>query len=544
MTYDLDKPRIVPGAVPSQMPNCPDYLSAAAPSMRRSRDEKLQERENLELADAILKSQKQHEEQQKENKCQNFQDIKAKLKLESPWKLLDNGENLWICTADYSEEKGPFITKGITIDNHMMAKAYVHSEKLSLLGKYNFPYKITTLTEIIGICDGLVSLACDLPTSKVYESFILCLNVILSLLLPLKDDSFKLGSIIKFVYEQLHLMKRVSMCYSSEFLIFSSLFYNVSPQAYRFLRRSGNILLPCYNTIRKITLSSSMSPSVEQTDNTFLFYIKQKIRSLTSSDTTVMLLVDEIHLKPFYDYKGGTVIGTSFNNCTAAAKSAFAFMINSVISNYKDVVHLLPTSKISAEDLHLFLKKIICGLENIGFRVFAVITDNNAINRKAMSQFAVPSKLSIAYPHPCDQKRPLFFVFDSVHILKCIRNNWLNLKSHDKCFAFPHFQFGDISTKSSTSYALASFSSLVQLHNTKCDSLIKFAYKLSYKALNPSTFERQNVKLALQIFNNFTAEALEILREKTQNPFNSDTQAFIKIIVTWWKIVNVKTPNK
>ena len=295
---------------------------------------------------------------------------------------------------------------------------------------------------------------------------------------------------------------------------------------------------------RKITLSSSMSPSVEQTDNTFLFYIKQKIRSLTSSDTTVMLLVDEIHLKPFYDYKGGTVVGTSFNNCTAAAKSAFAFMINSVFSNYKDVVHLLPTSKISAEDLHLFLKKIICGLENIGFRVFAVITDNNAINRKAMSQFAVPSKLSIAYPHRCDQKRPLFFVFDSVYILKCIRNNWLNLKSHDKSFAFPHFQFGDISTKSSTSYALASFSSLVHLHNTECDSLIKFAYKLSYKALNPSTFERQNVKLALQIFNNFTAEALEILREKTQNPFNSDTQAFIKIIVTWWKIVNVKTPNK
>ena len=154
-----------------------------------------------------------------------------------------------ICTTDYSEEKGPFITKGITIDIHMMAKAYVHSEKLSLLGKYNFPYKITTLTEIIGICDGLVSLACDLPTSKVNESFILRLNVILSLLLPLKDDSFKFGSVIKFVYEQLHLMKRVSMCYSSEFLIFSSLFYNVSPHAYRFLRRSGNILLPCYNTI-------------------------------------------------------------------------------------------------------------------------------------------------------------------------------------------------------------------------------------------------------------------------------------------------------
>ena len=143
-------------------------------------------------------------------------------------------------------------------------------------------------------------------------------------------------------------------------------------------------------------------------------------------------------------------------------------------------------------------------MENTGFKVIAAITDNNAINRKAMSQFAVPSKLSIAYPHPYDIKRPLFFIFDSVQILKCIRNNWLNLKSYDKCFALPHFQSDDMSTKPSiTRHAIASFNSLKQLHNAECDSLIKFAYRLSYKALNPSTFERQNVKLALQIFNNF-----------------------------------------
>ena len=217
-----------------------------------------------------------------------------------------------------------------------------------------------------------------------------------------------------------------------------------------------------------------MSPLVEQTEKTFLFYIKQKFRILTS-DTTVMLLVDEIHLKSFFDYKGGTVVGSSFNNCTAAAKSAFAFMISSVFSNYKDVVHLLPISKISAEDLHSVLKKFICDLENIGFKVIAAITDNNAINRKAMSHFAVPSKLSIAYPHPYN-KRPLFFIFDSVHILKCIRNNRLNLKSYDKCFALPHFQLDDISTKPQiTRHAIASFNSLKQLHNAECDSLIKFA---------------------------------------------------------------------
>ena len=69
-----------------------------------------------------------------------------------------------------------------------------------------------------------------------------------------------------------------------------------------------------------------------------------------------MLLVDEI--QPFFDYKGGNIIGTSFNSLSTAAKSAFAFMISSVFSNYKDVVHLLPASKMSAEDLHVMKKKL------------------------------------------------------------------------------------------------------------------------------------------------------------------------------------------
>ena len=35
---------------------------------------------------------------------------------------------------------------------------------------------------------------------------------------------------------------------------------------------------------------------------------------------------------------------------------------------------------------------MVVGLESIGFKVIAVITDNNAINRKAMTKFVSPSK--------------------------------------------------------------------------------------------------------------------------------------------------------
>jgi len=42
-----------------------------------------------------------------------------------------------------------------------------------------------------------------------------------------------------------------------------------------------------------------------------------------------MLLVDEIHLQQFFDYKGGSVVGTA-SNSNEAAKSALAFLISSM----------------------------------------------------------------------------------------------------------------------------------------------------------------------------------------------------------------------
>ena len=82
-----------------------------------------------------------------------------------------------------------------------------------------------------------------------------------------------------------------------------------------------------------------------------------------------------------------------------------------IFSNYKDVIHLSLTCKITADELYVTIKKSAVGLKSIGFKVIAVITDNNAINRKAMFKFVFPPKLSIAYRHPSNQIQPLFSFF-------------------------------------------------------------------------------------------------------------------------------------
>lgn len=178
----------------------------------------------------------------------------------------------------------------------------------------------------------------------------------------------------------------------------------------------GYLILPCYSTVRRLTIAQNLSPAREQLNNNFLSYIKNKFKFLSPNDLTVTM-VDEIHIKQYFDYKGGNIVGSAFDS-SDAAKSAFVFMINSICSKFKDVVHILPARTMKAEALFRFIKNVITGLEQIGFRVICVVTDNNAINKKAMSYFAQPPTLSIVYPHPTSKSRPsrpLFFMFDAVH---------------------------------------------------------------------------------------------------------------------------------
>ncbi|KAG0415443.1 hypothetical protein HPB47_007385 [Ixodes persulcatus] len=90
----------------------------------------------------------------------------------------------------------------------------------------------------------------------------------------------------------------------------------------------------------------------------------------------------------------------------------------------------------------------------------------------------------------------------------------------------------------------ASFTTIREVFNLECDQLLRYGVSLSRKTLNPSNIERQNVKLALKIFHDSLPPALCSIGEKKGLKYLEGTASFIEIIVKWWKIVNVKTPNK
>ena len=155
-------------------------------------------------------------------------------------------------------------------------------------------------------------------------------------------------------------------------------------------------------------------------------------------------------------------------------------------------------------------------MEEIGFKVLCVIKDNNAINKNAMSLFCTSAKLSIVYSHPVMKFRPLFFILDSVHILKYFRNNWLGQKDASKYMIFPKFCFNG--NHELDNVQSASFCTLQKLHALESQSLLKYCYKMTAKTLSSSNLERQNVNLVLQIFNEYTIQGLLTLEKKNVCP--------------------------
>lgn len=194
----------------------------------------------------------------------------------------------------------------------------------------------------------------------------------------------------------------------------------------------------------------------------------------------------------FFYYKGGNISGVAANS-DVAATSTHVFMLQSMLSSFREVVHILPVCTLNAVSLHKVLKEVILGLEKIGFRVL-VISDNNSINRKALSMFPSPPKLRISHPNPADALQPLFYVVDAVHLLKYIRNNWLNPKNPASNLYFPLFDLS-MNTVHHDPIQWALFKELRELHKLETSQLLKYSYHLSSKALNPSNLDRMSSSL-------------------------------------------------
>ena len=156
---------------------------------------------------------------------------------------------------------------------------------------------------------------------------------------------------------------------------------------------------------------------------------------------------------------------------------------------------------------------------------------------KTLSDITLKLKnINMPVPHPVDSNRPLFFIFDFVHILKTIRNNWLNQTDYNRTFIYPSFDNLSITNR-------ATMEDVRLLFKSEQFTSVKQAPKLTAKFCWPTNLERQTVHLTLRIFDEQTAAAIQI-QNSTRYVFKTQTEDFIRLICSVWKIFNVNTPTR
>jgi len=528
-------PKLSVDAYPSVFHNLPMYLSSEPPKKRKTPDER---RSELELRD-----EQAYQDWNTNDEIRTFDclrsNISSHLGDDSPWVVIPSCDCVCLCIVNASCDP-PCLTSVVKILSDFSVSVYrdgvkVSGTQLSWIlapsGTLDRWSKLDSALSHFGNSDHDDHHSVDDKLCHAVESLQeLCDAVDCTSC----EDKAVLS--LKFITEQLTLRTQIKKAYSSDVLLWAFRLFLFSSKAYAFVRKSA-LYLPNESYLRRLSSSIALPSQVESNAATHLVYLQNKAKYLQPHEKLVTLMLDEIHVEPGTSFKGGSVCGFAQNvDGVQEATTVQAFMIASLLSKDRDVVALVPVANLNAAYLKDITLRVMRLVHDAGFRVLCVISDNNRVNRNMFTMLCGGGQLQSSIPHPFDSTLQLFFMFDSVHLLKCVRNNWLNQSDTRQTFMFPSFQNADDVVRR------ASFADLKALHGLENTRVVKLAPNLTHKALHPTNTERQKVSLALKVFNEKTVAALEFFHALSDTVEN--TKTFINIILRWWKMVNIKHPNQ
>ena len=143
-------------------------------------------------------------------------------------------------------------------------------------------------------------------------------------------------------------------------------------------------------------------------------------------------------MKSDLKYKAGKIVGGSLDP-NDPTKTVFP-MVSSLFRKWSTIVRLLPLGSSSAQKLFPTIQSVISDVEQCNLSVQVISTDAYLLNVNLFKLFSSDHTLQPVVQHPVDSTRNLFLIFDFVHVLKSIRNNWLNVKNHDRILKYPSFE--------------------------------------------------------------------------------------------------------
>ncbi|KAH7965214.1 hypothetical protein HPB49_004707 [Dermacentor silvarum] len=209
---------------------------------------------------------------------------------------------------------------------------------------------------------------------------------------------------------------------------------NLSTRAYEHVRSTGILRLPCRSTL-EIFMGSSRG-EVGMTE-----LVKQRLSAELASHPSLharacSLIVDQMCVKQRLLYHkqrdafiGEVDYGVNFpketTNEPVLANSLLCFVLNGLPVSFKIPVAYFFARNCTGRELHRLMRHVLKEVEEIGFFVVRIVTDNHKINVLAM-QLLCNGSLKHCIDHPGKPNRKLFLAFDQCHLIKNVRSQFLS----------------------------------------------------------------------------------------------------------------------
>ena len=583
-TVTLSRERIAlkKTAVPSIFPNCPSYLSEFNSKPKRLC---LDDKERLLMESAYSKSITDNEETVDKFLVNSYSDLLSKLNLID----LPNG---WITNVSNNTplffikivilETGPFIDRSVLVNDDLYIKAFDNKNVTIPISRIfiNDTRQVETILDEVDTFSLLLQTINSQTECSINNHIKLAIHELESAINLVDGDSIdldidglhcsseSLSISFHFLVGQLRnlINAKSRRRYNILTQVFSLKIHGISPACYRLIQSSNCLILPHERNLIGIKNTLGI-------EGDYFQILKEITSKFSHRDRHVILQMDEVHIRSDASYKGGKVLG-AIDNPSDPPTTVFSMMISSLMKKFSTIVRLIPLGSSSAADLYPIITKTIGDIESCDLFVEAICTDNYPLNVSLFKLFSYNTKiLQARVVHPCNPTRNLILFFDIVHIMKSIRNNWLNLKDFEKTFIYPDFEtctddiplpvilpFTQLKvsipvanilldprelTKSKyPPICFAAFDDLRTLFKADKFSIIKRAPKLTSKACWPSHLERQNVNLALKIFHESTAAGLSSFYNENTTNENRHIVKFILLINKIWNIFNVNWVGK
>ena len=315
---------------------------------------------------------------------------------------------------------------------------------------------------------------------------------------------------IQFIQEQLQLVMKQSnrRRYAKNVVIFAAELFAHSPSAYRFLRKSGTIILPKEEVVKDL-LNGTCNEST----------LKELFDTLKSEQRFVNLLFDEVKLKESLIYTGGHIIGNADQN-EGLASSALVIEMICHQGGPKYVLRVIPVAHLKADQQKQYLLEALDSIIRCGGTPVSLICDNCPLNQNTYKLLGGPGEVSL-WPYPNN----VFLTYDYVHVFKNIRNNWITEKSKELIFSHEGQEY------------TACWSDIVRLYEIDWKNYLRLT-KLSHTAVHPKPLQRQSVPLVYKVFNEKTSCALQTLQGELKP--SAGTFIFVKLISDWFTMMNIK----